>query len=370
MPRTPTERSSARRFLFRAIPLAVLTAASGVLLLALPEEPPPPLSEDIFEEIAPNKFQVKANLRGAKVVIPGRPHPFPFRPGSAAYREKITRRVTYRVSTNTRGWRGEAVTATAGAGVTRVACIGDSITFGHGVNDAQAYPAVLQRLLSARGRYEVINASNIGADSARAVEILREKVLGLGPGVVAACVGVNDIAHRFYELGRSYNVPHQDRVFGEIFSELRHKLEEMIQLCRERGVRLILMSPPATSFFPFPHRERLSRATREAASRHRIPFIDLQQIFHQQESKEGLVLVFKDKEQVLLRARGGMLSAIFTIAVPANRDFYIMDHVYGFLDREGISQRLSIDECHPNAEGHRLIARLLAEEVLTASPMP
>jgi hypothetical protein len=36
--------------------------------------------------------------------------------------------------------------------------LGDSVTFGYGVDQTQSFPAELERLLNQSGKYEVINA--------------------------------------------------------------------------------------------------------------------------------------------------------------------------------------------------------------------
>jgi hypothetical protein len=63
------------------------------------------------------------------------------------------------IATNSLGLRGPEI-GSKPAGVRRVLALGDSFTFGHAVEAAEAWPAVLEALLNARGgpRYEVINA--------------------------------------------------------------------------------------------------------------------------------------------------------------------------------------------------------------------
>lgn len=64
------------------------------------------------------------------------------------------------IQINSKGYRGSEFASNKGD-ARRVLVIGDSFTFGWGVNDDQTYPAVLQRLLEARApsqRIEVINA--------------------------------------------------------------------------------------------------------------------------------------------------------------------------------------------------------------------
>lgn len=99
-----------------------------------------------------------------------------------------------------------AICATASAGV-RVACVGDSITYGYGLADREreAYPAQLQKLLdeSSPGKYEVRNFGNSGRgiylDSMRGSEkrgfrwmAEHKAALAWKPDVVICNLGIND----------------------------------------------------------------------------------------------------------------------------------------------------------------------------------
>jgi hypothetical protein len=70
----------------------------------------------------------------------------------------------FQFSTNAQGLRMDYdLSATAVPGVKRILMVGDSFTFGYGVQQAQAFPAQLQNLLDpGRRRLEVINAGFAG----------------------------------------------------------------------------------------------------------------------------------------------------------------------------------------------------------------
>ncbi|HEX3662351.1 MAG TPA: arylesterase [Acidobacteriaceae bacterium] len=73
-----------------------------------------------------------------------------------------------------------------------VDCFGDSITAGHGIDPAHAYPADLQSLLEARGyRYRVVNSGISGNTSKDGVDRLKD-VLRLHPAVTIVEFGGND----------------------------------------------------------------------------------------------------------------------------------------------------------------------------------
>jgi acyl-CoA thioesterase-1 len=71
-------------------------------------------------------------------------------------------------------------------------CFGDSITAGHGIDPAHAYPADIQSLLNTRGyHYRVVNSGISGNTSKDGVDRLKD-VLRLHPAVTIVEFGGND----------------------------------------------------------------------------------------------------------------------------------------------------------------------------------
>ncbi len=80
-------------------------------------------------------------------------------------------------------------------GATRILALGDSCTWGWGVEQDATYPAVLERLLNARGggrRYRVVNAGTPGLTSYHGLVYLRERGLALHPSIVIIGYYFND----------------------------------------------------------------------------------------------------------------------------------------------------------------------------------
>jgi lysophospholipase L1-like esterase len=93
---------------------------------------------------------------------------------------------------NDYGLRGGPVTL---AGKTVILCLGDSVTFGYGLEDHAAYPAQLQEMLDQThpGRFAVLN----GGVDAYPVEFMRQKFLylwdrGVHPGMVVVGYSFNE----------------------------------------------------------------------------------------------------------------------------------------------------------------------------------
>lgn len=73
-----------------------------------------------------------------------------------------------------------------------IACFGDSLTAGFGVDPGQSYPDVLQRLLDEAGyRYRVVNAGISGDTSGGGLDRV-DSVLALKPAIVVVALGGND----------------------------------------------------------------------------------------------------------------------------------------------------------------------------------
>lgn len=110
----------------------------------------------------------------------------------------------YEVRTNEHGFRTPSFSEKKAPRVFRVACLGDSSTFGFNVEDADAYPAVLARRLEALqpGRFEVLNLGVPGYSSRQGLELIRQKVLRYDPDLVTVGFGTND---RFWRRPLSDN---------------------------------------------------------------------------------------------------------------------------------------------------------------------
>lgn len=95
---------------------------------------------------------------------------------------------------NSLGYRGKEFAPRKRAGVYRVLCVGDSVTFGVGVNDELTYPARLERSLrEAAGReVEAINGGVLGYGTPQELRYLRKEGLSLEPDLVILEVCVND----------------------------------------------------------------------------------------------------------------------------------------------------------------------------------
>ncbi len=99
------------------------------------------------------------------------------------------------VRTNALGFRSAEVAVEKPAGVFRIVAAGDSITFGYGVANDEAFPQQLERGLAERcpgRRFEVINAGVMGYTAIQGLASLREKLLPLDPDLALFTFVSND----------------------------------------------------------------------------------------------------------------------------------------------------------------------------------
>ena len=116
------------------------------------------------------------------------------------------------IALNDEGFRSAAFTPVKRAGALRIACIGDSWTFGMNVNQDRTYPARLGVLLKDA---EVMNFGILGYSSFQGLQLLKTRVLDLHPDVVVIGFGMNDsdvAGYRDRDVEKPGEVSWRDRV--------------------------------------------------------------------------------------------------------------------------------------------------------------
>ena len=87
-----------------------------------------------------------------------------------------------KVSVNQRGLRGAEIAAQAPQGVRRVVVVGDSSVYGHGVSDSETFASQLQDRLG--DQFEVINAGVPGYSTEQSMNLLNLRVWDLSPDLL------------------------------------------------------------------------------------------------------------------------------------------------------------------------------------------
>jgi len=136
-----------------------------------------------------------------------------------------------------------------------VACFGDSLTAGFGVDVNESYPALLQRDVDSHGyRYHVINMGVSGETTqdglARIGMVLAQK-----PAIVIAEFGANDGL-------RGQPVPH-----------IQANLAEIIEAIHHAGAQVLLVGITLPPNYGMDYIHRFDAMYRDLAAKYKIPFI-------------------------------------------------------------------------------------------------
>ena len=102
--------------------------------------------------------------------------------------------------TNAIGFRDRDYDQTPGAGIYRIAVVGDSLAYGQGIEESQRFSDLLEQDLNADAvRYEVLNFAIPGAETVDHIEILKESVVPAGPDFVILQWFINDVENGDYD---------------------------------------------------------------------------------------------------------------------------------------------------------------------------
>jgi len=101
----------------------------------------------------------------------------------------------WRIALNGDGYRSAPMARAKRSGAVRIACIGDSWTFGMNVNQDQTYPSRLEAYLRNRepsADFDVMNFGVLGYSSFQGLQLLKLRVLDFRPDVLVIGFGMND----------------------------------------------------------------------------------------------------------------------------------------------------------------------------------
>jgi len=328
-------------------------------------------------EVVSRAFHVVDRLNGfpRRLFTPTeRPHlPYVLTPGIDLWMRGM------HVQVNEHGLRGSGVATRPPPGVHRVLALGDSVTFGEGLEAEEAFPALLARELAARtgARYEVLNAGVEGYNAETELAFLEERGLALGPETAVVAFNLNDYDYapvlgplgiltrdraarvsssladvsEFYFLvrwlvatrGRPWGDPAPAAAFtarpGQRFSDLDRYVS---------ALRKNYYTHPADGRWQV--MVDALRGLGETARAHRLRLV---------------IAILPDGDQIgvadpdLLPQR-----KVLGICADAALDCLDLHPVFAAAAQDG---ELFFDIMHPNAAGHRLIARALAEHLLAAA---
>lgn len=137
----------------------------------------------------------------------------------------------------------------------RIVALGDSLTSGRGIGEAQAYPAVLQERLEENGyHYQVINAGVSGDTSGRALRRYRDLLDG-SVKILIVALGAND------------------GLRGVPVEQLKSNLSAIIEDARRRHIAVVLVGMDALPVHGWDYSVAFHRVYEALGSRYGIPLV-------------------------------------------------------------------------------------------------
>jgi hypothetical protein len=307
----------------------------------------------------------RPNLRGLRLEIPDRPH---FIPDLLQDPKSIGRWHEFTVDTNSEGLRGPEFSVQKPRGVYRIACVGECVTFGNGVEGDETYSSQLLPLLNARypGRtIEVINGGQLGLRPGEIVDRLESKFVRYSPDLVVLAPGAETEFLPEHTGGRQARVQLSEEEYTRAIQSFSSRMEHAVALGGLHGFDLMFVTPTMNTFF-YPDGIRWSHELVAVGDRRGVPVVDTTTMFREAERLEGLVLELAGGRQKLVQHSGGEGRTLLEVDFDdQNNSRFVAPEIYAYLDdHPEVRPRMSIDENHPNATGHELIARAIHDEIV------
>ena len=345
-----------RRIFWVVVPLLFAGAAALAVVVARQARQQVRIESDPIDMVDDELgYRLRPDLRGAQLVIPGRPVPPSFHlsfDARTAGKSSVRRIREFVVDTNSRGFRGPEFPATPAEGTVRVVCMGDSITFGWGVREAEGYVRVAEEEASRaraadRPRFEMINAGVPGYGLDVVLRYLERDIVALQPDLVTVC-----------KLG---NLRADDPL-----ADFREKLAAVAALGREHGFAVAFLCPPRSTFDRWPLTPRFRDAMEAEAAEQGAIFVDFMTLFDQAAADRGLVVEVDGETQRLVHLDRGKRSVEVEVTY---RKFGpdadpLAPELYEFMDHSDLAEALIYDDGHPDEEGHALMGEYLAARLL------
>jgi len=137
----------------------------------------------------------------------------------------------------------------------RIVCFGDSLTSGHGIGAAAAYPAILQQKIRAAGlTCEVVNAGASRSTSSEALQRFDAALRG-DVHVLVLALGANDGL-------RGVPVP-----------QLEANLTRMIEAAQARRIAIVLCAMEALPIHGWSYTVAFHRMYEQLAKRYQLPLV-------------------------------------------------------------------------------------------------
>jgi len=272
--------------------------------------------------------------------------------------------------TNSRGIRGPEFTPEPDADVFRILFTGDSVTMGWRVEEDEAYPKVVERMLNQAGvgpgrlRSEAINVGLAGLDIAGAMDRLESNASAYSPDLLVFGYTLNDIE------GPAYRKKQSPKLAIELMQQHRRYADSPSRLVRFVWPRL---SAFKERFFPtlVPYSETLHDNYFENPEAWRAVEVGLDRLAGLAAARSICAHLLVHSELANLDAAEHDYLDIYSLIETAakERGISVSQSFPFFEGRDGEALKAAFLDNHPGAEGHELLAQALIDglRVLPAS---
>ena len=293
-----------------------------------------------WDALGPGILWLLPDLDHAPMVVPDRPHKKEETTDPGRRRE-IRRVRSFSVTTGHARLRGGDPAPRASR--FRILCIGDSVTFGWGVEEGESWPRRLEAELA--DRVEVVNAG----------------VPGLGLNGIGAYL--SRVAPQFSPDGVLV-CRRAAAVSGDPFREYVRAMD-LARLALPK-TRFQILLPPISRFDPTGQRLYPDEAPTLRRLLPDVPVLELTEPMRAAQGERGCALKRKEDMLQVVRLETG---EIVSEAKATERDLPVT--FYDLFERDPtVREALFFDDGHPDAEGLTVLARAAAEVVLRERWVP
>lgn len=291
------------------------------------------------------------------------------------------------VKINSIGLRDKDYSVAKPASTYRILAVGDSNTFGYGVNAEDTYPSKLEKLLNEQSspcRFEVLNCGSCGYNTYQEYAFIKEVALELQPDAVILQICYNDVADT--TLLNAFQIV----VEAGVYSLEDLTLTERVKVLLTQNSFLFNFVKERLNIFAKKYETGLRRIGllservkmighygEDTINRFKIGYVgaDMPKINKEREN----VLKYLNKAYLTLKERNIYLLVVFT-----PNDIQLEDGlltapqliVRQFCEEKGIDfidlipyykaaayKKLFYDIGHPSVEGHEVIAKAILEKL-------
>ncbi len=315
----------------------------------------PPLEEvvEIIDGQPQRYMRFPPSQRFRRIEMPD----FPFYTGIGDP-DPYRRKRRYSCTSNRHGFRGPRDwSAAKPPGHYRIACIGDGITFGEGVDDELDFPFLLHEQLQGLEGAPPIEVLNLGTpcrltdEAVPFFEVVRARF---------------DVDFYLFILGVNDALP----VFNRPAHTYRDSLQALLRRLESLRVACTIVRDPANTFYPEPdlYTEYSRIFTEEVGQR--FPVLDLPALLDEHERRDGLRWETERGDvQKLVRYRDGVPEELVrTVYRGQPGERAIAPVIYRYLDDNPVSCATFITDCHLNEAGHRVAAAALRDHLVEQRP--